>query len=1555
MQDRLAMRRQIEVCVAAEEQRLQTAATLRHSGIIPADQVRVVSKPDLFADGYRVDLVRPGDTVQRLIEATIPEQYRDFVSVYIDDERLPGEWHARVRPKPGHQVNLICVPANISGQVFTEQNTAMFFASLVQLGAITVSNLVGGFYGGALGLGISALGLVLVNSLFGDFQQDTEDLGLSLTSLRNTANPNGAIPALHGNMRFFPIKGMQDFTEVVGDTQYLISLLVLGYGPIEIDLAQTKLGDKFLRDYLPDQADAGIRDTQAFIQYEYHEGFPGEHPGLRLVPYDVNEVREEADAGNEFTYTDPQGAGDNWIQKQTNPRASKIGIEVEFPDGLGQETDAEPGAWSVLMEVEYKPAGMLDAEWMPVTPITAEKVSDFATVLTGGSDVEETIWDYISKLQDELDDLANALSGVAGVDREMPIEIAERIFRERELAEEQAEQMEENPNFPVRVQLKQDIIDKLRNLADDVIDTFQRVALGAYSPIATVSNFLNRFNLVIDGIAAIAEVQRYVARGHGPDLEALGPLQKLMVSVWGLRPLFDPPDEDQFRIVGQTTGVRRFSMQWETGLGQYDVRMRRVQAFSSNDAVLEKGHWTVLRSIDTTTRPFERDGVALLALRIPASDEFKGSVSKVSVVGTSYARVWDGQDATQPYDQWPWQQTRNPAWQYLKVLMQPGANRNPIAVDRIDLQSFKDWADYCDGQASGDIPAYSFDQHVSRESTQQKMLNDIARAGQAVPTMRSGKYSILIDDTKTGPPTQHFTPANSHGFSSVQTYVEQIPDAVDVRFQNRESDFQKDQIRALRDGYTNTGWREREELFDGGNATIQLTHTPVFAIDEIYDTDQGVHTPNSEYTIDLQAGTITHSSTFPSGMERWRVKYRSVENKVQHTESIELVGVTDPYNAWKFGHQFRARMQLQPEQITLDADIEAIVCERGDRVLVTHSTPLWGTGYGRLTGTQDDGTNITHLELSNGVTMEAGETYVVQLRVLKDDGSGNGIVHDETHDVVNPVSSGSNTFHVIELQSGIAIGSDAEPAKGDLFLFGQQGSHTQELLVKEIRWQRNLGARLHLVHYDPAIYTAHLQPVPAFDPNVTIPPPDGGPVPPVPVIDSIVSNESVLVERAQDGALVPRLVVFLQPVEIGSGHLYPEAIELQFRPTVIDPDTGTESTDPNFASWETQPFFSIRELAPFVRPVQQGIKYDVRVRYLAEGGRGSSWVYRWGHEVIGKTSPPPDVPFLSFERFDVVRWPYPNPPIDLNGFLIRFSSDANASWEDAQPAHTGVWQNDFFLIKELTRQAKRVFVKAVDLSGNESINAAIGTIVAQSTPENIVETFQGTPNWTTADPTGIGNSTLATNVWANPQGGLEMDSPILKDKSINDSIAPNGTSESIAKSFVPADSESLFGVVTFNDATATFLPSSIKADADVVQGQAAGIFTTDINADGFDALPDSMQINQGDGDLWAIGVELKTSQGLRGEINNFTVEFDVADKDVVLEDLSIPAGGRRLNEIAGDFDKIKVINIAVQDDGGAGVSARVIDKDAVNGPNVEVLNSSDTSVAGSIDVRIKGY
>lgn len=354
-------------------------------------------------------------------------------------------------------------------------------------------------------------------------------------------------------------------------------------------------------------------------------------------------------------------------------------------------------------------------------------------------------------------------------------------------------------------------------------------------------------------------------------------------------------------------------------------------------------------------------------------------------------------------------------------------------------------------------------------------------------------------------------------------------------------------------------------------------------------------------------------------------------------ETLELFGVSSAAQAWKAGRYHLAVARLRPETYELWADVEHLVCTRGDLVRVSHDVAMWGAGWGRIKSVTLDAGSAIAVDLDESVIMEAGKAY--RLRVRCADGTS-------VLATVTTVPGETTAISFAAPVAGIAV--------GDLAMFGESEKETVELLVKSIEPGADLSARLVLVDAAPGVHQAWTGAIPAFDSQITFPV-DRTQIPaPVPRIDAIVSDESVLVRTVT--GLQSRIVVSYS-FPAGSTILA-DKVQAQWRLSGLS------------QAWSSLSDVTASRAGSIAIPdVIDGQRYDVRLRSVSAWGVPSDWA-ETSHTVEGKSNPPADVSGLALQFSGgraIVTWDaHPDLDVQVGGaILIRHSrKTSGATWAD---------------------------------------------------------------------------------------------------------------------------------------------------------------------------------------------------------------------------------------------------------------------------------------------------
>lgn len=248
-------------------------------------------------------------------------------------------------------------------------------------------------------------------------------------------------------------------------------------------------------------------------------------------------------------------------------------------------------------------------------------------------------------------------------------------------------------------------------------------------------------------------------------------------------------------LSAKQTSALRHAVTFKVPRGRYDVRIRRLTADADDDKTFNDTVWTALRTV-RHSYPVRMQNLAVTALRIKATDQLSGTVDRLNGIVHSVLPDWDGEN-------WIAQPTSNPASLYRHVL-QGNANARPLADSRLDIARLQQWHSAC--AAAG----REFNAVIDYDVSVREVLQDIAATGRASPTILDGKWSI-IEDRVQSVPIQHFTPYNTHGFQGRKAFDE-VPEALRIRFINRDKGWMQDERLVFRDGFDDTTATQYESL-----------------------------------------------------------------------------------------------------------------------------------------------------------------------------------------------------------------------------------------------------------------------------------------------------------------------------------------------------------------------------------------------------------------------------------------------------------------------------------------------------------------------------------------------------------------------------------------------------------------------------------------------------------------------------------------------------------------------------------------------------------------------
>jgi hypothetical protein len=267
-----------------------------------------------------------------------------------------------------------------------------------------------------------------------------------------------------------------------------------------------------------------------------------------------------------------------------------------------------------------------------------------------------------------------------------------------------------------------------------------------------------------------------------------------------------------------------------------------------------------------------------------------------------------------------------------------------------------------------------------------------------------------------------------------------------------------------------------------------------------------------------------------------------------------------------------------------------------------------------------------------------------------------------------------------------------------------------ELLITEIRMNKDQSASIIALNYAPERFEATEGTIPAFASNITVPTDFLRPYAPE-LNGEIQSDEQVMLKNS-DGSYTSRMII---PLNNNN--------ETSVRPIVsARPFGATQWFRPDTLAYTAEQVV--------ITGLDDGKIYDFRISYQRATGSQliSAPLLLSGIVYEGASSQPSNVAnfrVTASESVGLFQWTE-NPEIDISHYVLRFSSvTSGATWATSQVVADNVVGNRI----TLPIQIGTYLIKAIDILGNESADAT--TILSNDAGafNNVVELLQQDPIW----------------------------------------------------------------------------------------------------------------------------------------------------------------------------------------------------------------------------------
>ena len=713
-----------------------------------------------------------------------------------------------------------------------------------------------------------------------------------------------------------------------------------------------------------------------------------------------------------------------------------------------------------------------------------------------------------------------------------------------------------------------------------------------------------------------------------------------------------------------------------------EVRVTKLSDDSTSTRVLDEQYFeSITERLNVNPVSFDRPHT-ILEMSIKASDQLQGVVDELSAYCRARIDYTYNGIAHNDY-------TSNPSHIVQHMLRN---TRKPLPIERIDLPSFKDYADYCNTLLSftnnnvvTQFKRSEFNGIIDYQATLKSVVDSVLGNAYGSLTVVDGKYRIITDKPRSTP-IQVFTPRNSSNFNGTRNFNSQ-PHALKIKYASKEDAGELQDIILYTSGYTDANATEIEEV-----NTFGVTDYRQAYLYGLYLLSQNEFRSES-YSLDVDIENliatrgdkvlVQHDVAMLGGIP---ARISSINSTLLKLDEFIELDPTKTYQA-----------TVRKRDATIATFNISTTVLNGDTINTL--IPISGISIGDLIVVGEI-TKVTDSFQVAAVTPNTDLSATLLLVPYRDDfwsfettkAYANYVPVISENSVTFALPNiGPNVTTVIARSNGnISIDVTVQWTKSQLFtqyqvyasLEGSDyyvlGSSTTSSVTASFPYSES-GKLLDVKVLGTTALGRQISLDQATNALITLPRID---VPSAPGITSINSGTEHLLLNA-DGTISSRMLVSFNPV---ADNGFVRGYDLRYK---INTETEYLTA-----------FIPFGDNSVYLYPVNDKSTYVIQLRTSMYTGDTSDWSVEYGHTVVGKTEPPSDVPTGTISIKDrnlILNWAEVA-DLDVYQYEIRKGS----TWETAEyiaRVNTTQWLQEAAIAGTTTW-----LIKAIDTSLNYSLN-----------------------------------------------------------------------------------------------------------------------------------------------------------------------------------------------------------------------------------------------------------